>query len=320
MLKLLEEVRLKDRSRAEIFMLEAPDDSPWPEALKRFYMHKNDGTRRAVFGALDGRYAEECADRFFFAVRDGKVAGALWYGFGRHPLAAANFGHVCTLPEYRGLGIARCLLRHFKADFTDSGAAAAFCTCSKEWIAAMYREIGFFNVVPGTGRGQLMLSNVDGVASFDEFASLRFGKGGPLSAEPGTMEYRHEADCAARFSGKFRKRTFVSNTVPDYRQSIFNVEDAAGTAFRWRDEAGHFLGWSFTAPLAPALRCLDFSCHESVTPDETEMLIRRSIELSPGDFRLLAGVFEEEKCARKILQACGFALCGHLPGVELFCR
>ena len=320
MLTSLEKVCLKNGARAELFMLEAPEDSPWREALKNFYLHKSDGTRRAISGALDGRYAGVCVDRFFFAVVDGEIAGALWYGYGRHPLAAANFGHVYTLPGCRGLGIARHLLRHFKADFTRSGAAAAFCTCSREWIAAMYREIGFFDVVPGTGRGQLMLSNLEKVNSFAAYGPLCFGKGTGLSVAAGTMAYRHEADCAGRFSGRFRKRTFLSNAVPDYRQSVFNAEEGAGELLILRDDAGGFRGWSFTAPLAPGLCCLDFSFYEPAAPGETELFVRHSVGVAPREGRLLTGIFDGEDLLRESLRACGFASCGKLPGVELFLR
>lgn len=320
MLKELEKIRLKQDRDAVIYCLEPPDDSPFAAGLKNLYQHKSDNSRRGIFSRLDGKYAGESIDRYFFAVIDGKIAGALWFGYGTQNDAIADFGHVYANPEFRGLGIAPVLLRYFKADFAVSPCPAAFCTSSTEWIAKMYRDVGFTGIVPGTTAGRLMLSNRAGAIDFEDFSASYFRKEGTLAIQPGSMKYRHEADCLGTFSGKFSKRCFVSLWTGDYQQAVFHREDDSGHLLAWCDERDHFFGWCFTAAISPELRCFDFSSHENVTPREEADLVRESLSRFQETRPLLACISLEQNRKREILLSCGFRECGQLPGQLLLLR
>lgn len=320
MLKTLAHVRLKQDRAAVIHLLEPPDDSRFIAGLKDFYQHKSDHSRRGIFSRLDGKYAEEGVDRYFLAVIDGKIAGALWYGYGRQNDSVANFGHVYTDPEFRGLGITPILLQYFKEDFLFSPVLAAFCTCSTEWIAKMYCAIGFVGIVPGTTAGRLMLPNGLASTDFEAFSSAYFHRDGPIEARLGLMTYRHVIDCLGAFNGRFSQRCFILSTVVDYQQAVFCKEDGCGQLLTWCDGRDHCFGWCLATDIAPDLRCFDYAVHENVTPSEEIRLVREALSRFQNTRPLLACVFAKQNQKRTILQECGFSECGELLEYLLLLR
>lgn len=320
MLTELNRVCLKDGREALIQCLEPPDDLALTAGLQAFYQHKSDASRRSIVSRLAGQYAGDCRDRYFVAVIEGRIAGALWYGYGCKNDPVANFGHVYTAPAFRGLGITPVLLRHFKVDIAVSPVMAAFCTCSTEWIARMYREVGFAGIVPGAGSGRLMLANSCPGGDFSSFASAYFRRSGALAVFPGSMCHRHEVDCLAAFTGQFSGFGEMVWAMADYQQALFSQEDGHGRVLVWLDRREHVFGWSATAALAPDLRCFDYSVHTSVTLLEERRLLEESLAGIEATPPLLAWVGRDQERKAALLQACGFRECGRLPGRLLLLR
>ena len=318
MLANLEKLTLKNGATAEIFLLEPPEASPFVDGLKTLHLEKSDTSRRWINTILDGNYTGECVDRYFFAVIDGQVAGSLWYGYGRHESPVANFGHVFISPAFRGLGITQILLQHFKRDFSQSPCLAAFCKCSREWIAKMYREIGFMGVEPGTSTGKLMLLNH---ADWKDFKSLEeeyYRRSTPLLVADGSMQFRHESDCLGAFTEHFSPRGMSLQWVANYLQALFLQEDGAATLLNWQDADGHIFGWCFSATISQEYEWFDYTCHPNVTHEEEAELLRQSIIHFKSGRPIVTSVKDILPHRKAILTSCGFRKCGLLPGETLF--
>ena len=321
MLTALGKYRLKNGTDLEVYCLEPPEDSIFCTMLKELYMNKTDSSRRSIFSSLDGRYAGSSCDRYFFAAAGESIAGALWYGFSRGSDKTANFGHVYTRPDFRGMGIAGILLDHFKADISASGVSAAFCTCSREWIAQMYRNIGFVPVEPGSAPGQLMLPAASPYPNFRDFAADYYSQPESCTVVSGGMEHRHAIDCTGYFSGAFRRRKFLSaQTTANFRQGVFNLEDYGADLLVWQDKRGNPYGWAFTGCLCDGLYCFDFSCHRMIGDEIREHLIRDSLARLSTGHTLTAALASDELSNIKILESCGFIRCGKLQGIVLMSR
>lgn len=318
MLENLAKLTLKNGAPAEIFLLEPPETSPFVDGLKTLHMEKSDTSRRWIHTILDGNYTGECVDHFFLAVNNGQVAGSLWYGYGRHKAPIANFGHVFVSPPFRGLGITQILLQHFKRDFSQSPCLAAFCKCSREWIAKMYRNIGFTGVEPGSSTGKLMLLNSDEWGDFRSLEEEYYRRGSPLLVEEGSMQFRHEIDCLGAFTDHFSPRGLSSQWLANYLQALFLQEDGAASLLNWRDDEGHIFGWGVLSTISQEYDWFDYTCHPNVTQDEEADLLQQSTRHFKSGRPVVTSVKDTLPHRKEILTSCGFRECGRLPGETLF--
>ena len=308
MLKKLGIEHLRSGNSMDIFLLTPPDARAME--LLSFLQHKSDDSRRGIKARLSGAYANTCTDHYFFASIDGKIAGVLWYGYGRNPLPIANFGHVFTAPEYRGQGIATILLQYFRHSFATAPVLAAFCTCSQEWIAKMYLDIGFTGIIPGTKAGKLMLVNPPGSRNFAELLQEYYNDFNGLHLVPGTASWRHELDCLGQFANVFTSRCFLSRQLNNFQKALFLQEDGAGQVKVILNSHKRCVGWCFAMNLSGdqgARPFFDFELHNAIPVTAAGTILSVACrELEVGMRPMLAGVLASQSPKSQILQQCGF--------------
>ena len=322
MINKLAAVQLEDHRIMELLKLTPPEKSPLVAHLKDFYHNYSDQSRRSIFSRLDGLYAEQCTDHFFVAVIDGEIAGCLWYGYGRHSNPAANFGNVYVREKFRGLGITNILVPYFKADFDNSGALTALCTCSKEWIVKMYRKVGFEQIAERSPR--LMLAKKDQKTDFNDLSTAYFKFVPPFRVISGTFEFRHEIDCLSLFSKElyreFNTKSFLSSAVANCQQALFMQEDGLTKVRFILDSNDHIAGWYFVYESTEKFKIFEFCCHHAISRRELIDLLSESLEKLADGMPLACGSSGDDEFKSGILSECGFIRCGELPGETLWLK
>ena len=189
-----------------------------------------------------GKYTDRCTDNYYIAYTAEKCLSRLWTGWGKHKDAVGNFGHFLTLPECRGMGLGREVLKLWSKDMKERPDAplALFCTAEPE-IAEIYRPYGFREISSDRNGGPLYMPLGDSPATFAEFCDQYYQPSATLIHQKATIEYRHEVDCLLRFAFALNRLDFAMGDryyVEDYlvacpeRVGIFLSED------------GHCVGWS----------------------------------------------------------------------------
>lgn len=126
---------------AEVISAEEPD-----AAWSRMILHR-----------LKGNVSEECTDRYYIAMKDGKCVSRLWCGWGKHANAIGNWGHFRTADAMQGKGIGRSVLDLWfeHQQTTENGPAAFLCSCGKEYLVKLYGRYGFRTALKDTKTGPL---------------------------------------------------------------------------------------------------------------------------------------------------------------------
>ena len=92
---------------------------------------------------LAGQLAETSFDRFVIGEVDGVYAGSMNYCTHRDSREVALLEMVWTHPDYRRIGIAKCLLQHTLADFRAVGGMAMYLCTTNPSAFALYASEGF---------------------------------------------------------------------------------------------------------------------------------------------------------------------------------
>ncbi|MBQ6473125.1 MAG: GNAT family N-acetyltransferase [Victivallales bacterium] len=314
---------LKTGETMQVYRLEPPDD--FAPQLVHFLRHKGEESIRGIASRLEGKYVPCCQDHFYFGKINGQMVGHIWFEYGRHDQPIADFGHVYTVPEQRGKGVASALLPYFRADFESSPAVAAFCSNSKEGIAAIYIRNGFQPILPGTKAGKLgMYKQHRGENAFQKFTADYYqGKADDVHLTPGTMEWKHELDCLLHFTGRTRPRAFLSNLVGTYGKAIFYQEDNGGQVLAALTAEGRCVGWFFAIrPLhePEAIPIFDWCLHPAFSEAEPRLL-REAIDRLAGPRPLGCWLTSGMAEKRALLEPLGFretaAIRDYQPGNDL---
>jgi len=264
MLELLETVGLKDGRKMSIRRF-TPPEQEYADGFKHFMRYLGDENTRSVGSRSDGKYADCSIDRYCTGEIDGRIAGQVWYGWGRHERPAANFGQVYVDRDYRGLGVTNILMKYLHEDFKTSPVIGAMCTCSVPWIRDIYKPYGFHQTYPDSPR--LYCPGPGSPFEFKDLAEQYYRSGFALRVVPGTMEYRHEIDCLLKFTLELKKKTvlrsFAASAVTSYQDALFKQEDNRGRIFVVLTLDGRCVGWTFClAPLPDASSFfLDYEIH-----------------------------------------------------------
>ncbi|MBE6761979.1 MAG: GNAT family N-acetyltransferase [Ruminococcaceae bacterium] len=192
---------------------------------------------------LQGEFADLCTDNYYIAYEDDVCYSRLWTGWGKHKDAIGNFGHFLTLPEKRGQGLGREVIKKWTADIKSRGDAplALFCTATAE-ITEIYRPLGFREITPEAKGGFLYCPLGNSPETFKEFCDDYFVSGKEIYQKPASMEYRHELDCLLRFAFFALKEEFTmggSFYVEDY---FVKCPEKLSIFF---DERNHVVGWGY---------------------------------------------------------------------------
>ena len=190
---------------------------------------------------LQGEFADLCTDNYYIAHKDGKCYSRLWTGWGKHKDAIGNFGHFLTLPEKRGQGLGREVIKKWTADIKSRGDAplALFCTANAQ-ITEIYRPLGFREITPNKKGGFLYCPLGNSPENFDEFCKFYFVPGEKIYQKPASMQFRHEVDCLLRFAFSNLNEEFTMGDkfyVEDY---FVNCPEKLSLFF---DERNHVVGW-----------------------------------------------------------------------------
>lgn len=205
-----------------------PLDMPYLKILKRRIL---------------GEFANLCCDNYYIAYTPDKCLSRLWTGWGKHTDSVGNFGHFLTLPESRGLGLGRQVLKLWYNDITTHAdkPLALFCSAVPE-IAEIYRPFGFREITPDTKGGPLYMPLGDSPETFAEFCEIYYKPSQALFHKKADFGYRHEIDCLLRFAFKLKDLSFYIDGAPSFETAFVNFPERLGMFF---SEDGHCVGWSF---------------------------------------------------------------------------
>lgn len=206
---------------------ENPTDSPFGIVMKRRIM---------------GEYKDICTDNYYIAYNEEKCLSRLWTGWGKHKDSIGNFGHFLTLPECRGKGIGREVLKMWIKDMKERPDApmALFCTASPE-IAEIYRPYGFREALPNQKGGPLYMPIGNSSETFNDFCEEYFKPSDTLVHKKATLEYRHEVDCLLRFAFSLKGLGFTMGESYYIEEYLVRCPERVGFLF---SNDGHCVGWS----------------------------------------------------------------------------
>lgn len=266
MIKTLDSVTLKNGQKM-LIKLFVPPEPEYAWKFKHFMRYLDNENIRSVSSRVDGKYSNCAEDRYFIGEIDGKIAGQVWFGWGKHKSPAANFGQVYVDPDYRGLDITSTIMKYWNNEFTSSSVLGAMCTCSIPKIRALYMPFGFRQTYSDSNR--LYCPGKQSPENFKDLSDSYYQPASDIQVISGSMEYRHEIDCLLKFTMELNKwksdRIFVSSAVTSFQDAIFKQEDGRGQIFVALTEKGHCIGWSFClAPLPDkSATFFDYELHPS---------------------------------------------------------
>ena len=92
----------------------------------------NEAHTQIIRRRLQGEFLNICTDNYYVAYEGDKCYSRLWTGWGKHKDSVGNFGHFLTLPEKRGQGIGREILKIWTSDIKGRSDVplALFCTAN----------------------------------------------------------------------------------------------------------------------------------------------------------------------------------------------
>lgn len=193
---------------------------------------------------VKGELADICTDNYYIA-RDGeKCVCRLWTGWGKHNDAIGNFGHFLTLPEYRGKGVGRQVLKLWAQDIFSRSQLplGLFCTATAS-ITEIYRPYGFREIAPDRQGGYLYCPLGDSPQTFEELCNNYYKPSEILMHKPASMEFRHEVDCLLRFALSLYGDDDFAVGEYHYLEELINLNPKrVGMLF---SKDGHCVGWTF---------------------------------------------------------------------------
>ncbi len=332
----LGDVALRDGSRLALRRL-SPPAPEYAERLGVLLDHKPPPVLRKIRRQLSGAYCEECVDRFFIGEIDGRLAGHLWYGYGRDGAGTANFGEVFTAPEFRRRGVADALTAAFAADADASPIRLALCTAG-EVATRIYARHGFRTVIPGATHGPLVrFGPRESCADFREYAADYYTPGKPVTIQPGSIRHRHDIDCLLRFTHILRggdtaaclRRVGLTGAslagrigpawhVANAMEACFQAEDGRGVLSVATLPGGRVVGWAFAlrreSPAESGNAVLDVELHPAYAA-AAEALIAETLRRAavPGLEAVHAWCSAAQRERLEALTGQGFESVARLP-------
>ena len=264
MLKLLDKVKLKNEKTMTVKLF-VPPEPEFAGKFKHFMRYLSNENTRSVGSRADGKYAACAVDCYFIGEIDGRIAGQVWFGWGKHENPAANFGQVYVDVDFRGLDITKILMKYWLREFSASPVLGAMCTCSYPKIFALYEPSGFHYIYSGSSR--LCCSGSESPYDFKDLTDSYYQPTSLLRLIPGTMEYRHEIDCLLTFTSELnswdRSRVFAASAVTSFQDAVFKQEDGRGSLYVALADNGHCIGWSFCLSPLPDVSTIfmDYEFH-----------------------------------------------------------
>lgn len=191
---------------------------------------------------VSGEFADFCDDYYFVAHDGEKCYSRLWTGWGKHKDSVGNFGHFLTLPESRGQGLGREVLKIWCENIKNNPQKplALFCTANPE-ITEIYRPYGFREIVPDKKGGFLYCPLGDSPETFEEFIKNYYQPSDEVYHRPANFEYRHEVDCLLRFAFSFLKDDMTMGEYWYVEEYLVRFPERVGMLFA---KDGHLVGWS----------------------------------------------------------------------------
>lgn len=192
---------------------------------------------------VKGELSDICVDNYYIA-RDGDKCGTrLWTGWGKHKDAIGNFGHFLTLPEFRGKGLGKKVMRLWANDILTRSDVplCLLCSAEPEVIDIFYREYGFREIDSKYHGGYLYCPLGNSPETFTEFHENYYKPSKTLVHKKGTLEFRHELDCLLRFTLFMLGEEFTMAEYYSVEEYLIFCPDRVGMLY---SEDGHCVGWS----------------------------------------------------------------------------
>ena len=98
---------------------------------------------------LDGSEADFNTDIVYVAVEKGRLVGSIHITIPTCNKKIAGLSGMCTIPEVRGKGVAKCLFAKAMKMLDESGTELAFLGTENPLAAHLYKDFGFF-YLPGS--------------------------------------------------------------------------------------------------------------------------------------------------------------------------
>jgi GNAT superfamily N-acetyltransferase len=267
----LRTVRLEQGLELAISLVSPPE----PQVAARlcpFLSHKPYSDFRAIRQRLEGRYADQCFDRYFVAQAGERIVAQVWYGLGNERTGIGNFGHAYTDPQFRRMGIMKLLLEDLLKDFDASPGVCLLCT-GEAPASTYYHQVGFEFIVPGerTGHDPMALVKKQHAANFSELERVYFAPGQSVTTRLGTIADRHDCDRMLDFSSALRaeaprwRKVFAACRAPTFIDALYMVEDGLGIATVLATSGGQIVGHASVlnvgSPAERGLHVLDYVVH-----------------------------------------------------------
>ncbi len=310
--------RLRTGEMLEIRCVEPPEPV-YEKELAGFFSYKRDTTLRNISERVRGLHAADCRDRYFIGKIDGKIVASLWYGLPVRGIGIGNFGNTFTVPEHRGKGIMKQLMRLLSEDFQKSAGVALFCVSGEMTGNKIYGPAGFeFISEERSGGGRPMMNlKKEYAGSLDELESVYFKPGGGLSVRPGNAADHFIFDKFMPHTKGFKKLSerwhsvFLCSRIKNYLDAFFMAGDGLGEVLAAEMPGGRAAGYAFILFIGSSVErecaTMDFFIHPGCLPAAGEFIRKASSEAGKKGIRGIRTYInsaDEEKLS--IFRECGF--------------
>ena len=278
MLTNLAELNLATGEKLTVKLLTCPEAGYAVDVVRFFLEHKPDWVRRIMRQQLRGDYATCRTDKYFVGEIDGRIAGALYYGFAAS--GVGSFAHVYTSSEHRKKGIARALTAAFIDDFKSAPVKVILSGTGTPWVAEFYKKFGF---APGPSKGSLILMKHELEKTFEEYIDWYFQRNGSITVRLGGMKYDNDAGILA-YACQMRGVALQgdqASVIRFHADAVLQAEDGPGVLTVAENANGHLVGWAFgrdTFSQDEGGRILNCQFHPNYLKDE-KRFISESVEL-----------------------------------------
>jgi len=279
----LRTVRL-DQGLGLAISLVSPPEPGVAACLRQFLSHKPPSDFRAIRQRLEGRYADQCFDRYFVAQAGERIVAQVWYGLGNERTGIGNFGHAYTDPQFRRMGIMKLLLDDLLRDFDASPGVCLLCT-GEAPASTYYHQVGFEFIVPGerTGHDPMALVKKQYAGDFSHLEQQYFAPGRPVTTRLGTIADRHDCDRMLDFASALRaaapqwRKLFAACRAPTFIDALYMVEDGLGIATVLATSGGQIVGHASVlnvgSPAERGLHVLDYVVHPNYYCDIPDFVV-----------------------------------------------
>jgi len=221
--------------------------------------------------SMNGKFAPEVIDHWFFAEVDGELAARMWFAYSAKS-GIGNFGHVETEPEYRKRGIMNEMLPPCMETVRRSPVRMLFCMTGNPVAIRGYEKVGF-RLIYGGKSGPLVFAPSE---DYEAVSRRAFAGTGMAKIRTGGIGDQFECDKFLAYSesvypGHRHLRRGPAIWIYEFRSAYQEMCSGNGCVMVAENRQGTIVGYAYALNIM-GNPLLDFTVHGDYAADAAKLL------------------------------------------------